>query len=184
LVIISITLLGGACVDARQAFDDYHGRIPDAAPADAAPIVSTLPDVTGQWFAVAHPPVDGKFFYLEVTYGFTAVTTNTAKLEFSAQPLDYTTMAPVGDPFVAHMVPVDMNANADIPMNGLLPAAANDISGTEVTVAATVHATLVSTDFICGTLTGQAGPLDLTGTTFGAQRITGSTLPSPISACQ
>lgn len=186
MVAVATTVLGGACVDARQAFDDYGQRLPDAAPPVDAPIVSTLPDVTGEFYGVAAPPTgaDQRLFHFRITYAFRAVTENTGKLDFSAQALDYTSFQPVGDPFVSTDLDVRSDATVDIPMVGLLDHAANSVSGTDAQVNAVVHAQLVSADFICGTLTGIAGPLDLQGTTFGAQRITGPTLPTPIYACQ
>lgn len=188
LVAVATTVFGGACVDARQAFDDYGKRLPDAAPPIDAPIVSTLPDVTGTFYSVAAPPTgaDQRLFHLLVTFVFTPVTENTGKLDFSAQALDYTTFAPVGDPFVSTDVDVHSDATADIPMIGLLDHRANSVSGTDAQVNAVVHAQLISTDFSCGTLTGIAGPLNLEGTTFAGQRVasTDPPFPTPIYVCQ
>jgi hypothetical protein len=172
-------------VDAKGAFKDYGERVPDAAPPIDAPIVSDIPDVTGDWYGIAHPPFDGKYFYFKIHFGYTPITSNTGKVSFNAQPLKFADgQTPVGDPFITPESAVGNDATANIVMKGFLPAEANSVAGNEIYVDAVVHSTFVSADFQCGTLTGTGGPVDLQGTTFGAQRMTGDVFPPPISACQ
>lgn len=182
--VLGLALLGG-CVNARDEFDDFGDRIPDAAPPIDAPIVSTLPDVTGEFYTAARPPLgEDRFFHFRTTIVFTPVTENTGLLDFSAQPLDYETFEPVGEPFVIEDAEVRNDATADLPLVGPLPARANSVTATEVELDAIIHAQLKTVDFLCGTLTGTGGGLPLDGSTFGSVRIPdGGALPPLVANC-
>lgn len=114
---------------------------------------------------------------------YTPVTENTGRLDFVGQPLDHETLEPVGtDSFVASDVMVNSDATYDVPLVGTLPARANPLS-TPVLTNADIHGSIVSADFLCGTVTGTAGNLNLEGSEWSATRITGATLPPQVLRC-
>jgi hypothetical protein len=174
-------------VDAKGSFDNFGNRIVDADVRSLdAPIVSTLPDITGDFFMVARPDLpEDRFFSFRAVNMFHAVTENTGTFDWEAIALDWQTFEPVGEPFTNTAVPVASDATADMPLIGQLDGRANSVSGSTVTFNDTVvHVTLVTDDFICGTLTGDASGFPLAGSTFGAVRITGDTLPPGIARCE
>jgi len=180
LAVASLTLVG--CVDAREAYDDFGSRLVDGGSGDVdGEVVSSLPDIDGDdWFIVVHPvTVDDRVIQFRATFDLTAVTENTGKVDVSAQPLTVADQTAVGDAFVASDQPVESDASFTAPFEGILPAAANSISGADAPVDSQLHAEIRSDQFICGTLTGQAGALPLEGTTWAAVRVTGDTLPAP-----
>jgi len=186
LASLAAAALAGGCVDARGAYDDYGDRVVDASTEkpDAA-IVSELPDASGRWLIAVWPanlPED-RIIQFDAMLSQTPVTANTAKIDISAQPLTVADRTPVGTAFVANHQDVDNTASFDAPFNGTLPGAANPVSGTDATVSAHLLAQIKTDQFLCGTLTGMAGPLPLDGTQWAAIRITGDTLPAPIFRC-
>jgi hypothetical protein len=114
----------------------------------------------------------------------TPVTTNTGLVDISAQPLSVADRTAVGEAFVATETEVASDASFDAPFIGVLPGAANPVSGSDANVNAVLVAQIRSDQFLCGELTGMAGPLPLQGTTWAAVRITGETLPAPIFRCE
>jgi len=185
---LAVLLLG--CVDPRGEYDSFAQRSPDGGP-DAEPEVDgmpveSIPELDGEFYVVAKLNVasaDDKLVYFRTTIDYTAETQNTGRLNWSAQPLDYHTLEPVGAPLVATDVPVGSDATTDVPFVGVLPARANPVTNTDADIDAVVHAQIRSQDFLCGTITGTGGAISLDGTTFGAQRITGSAYPSAIVRC-
>lgn len=176
------------CYDAGDAYDDYKDRVFDAAPEvdiDGG-IVSTLPDVDGEFYLVARPAGLGekRLFHLRVTFTMTPVTENTATLDYAAYFLDYQTLEPVGDEVIEQGIEVSSDASYDAPLEGTVPAAANSVSGTNAEMDGVLVGTIVSEDFLCGTATGTAGALSLDGTEWAAVRITGDTLPPPVWRCE
>jgi hypothetical protein len=176
--------MAAGCVDARDEYDKFGARVPDAAPPIDAPIVSALPDVNGELYTLARPPLDeDRFFHFRVTAVMRPVTENTARLDWTAQALDYATLEPVGAPFVALDNEVRNDATVDIPLVGTLHARANAVTTTEVELDATIHAQLIGDGHVCGTLSGTGGPLPLQGSSFGALRIDGPDLPTVLPRC-
>lgn len=182
--VVYLTVLVG-CVNARESFDDFGDRVPDAAPSIDSEIISNLPDVTGEFYTVANLVNTDRYFRFITTHEFTPVTENTGLLDSSHQPLDHETLEPVGAPLVSEGVEVRSDGRADLPLIGLLPARANSITGTDVQLNAIIHAQIRTTDFICGDLTGQAATLPVDGSTFGSGRIQppGDVLPAMIARC-
>lgn len=181
----ALALIG--CVDARGEYDDFGDRLPDDEQVQVdAGFVSQLPDVDGEWLLAVHPaglPED-RILYFRTTLTLEAVTENTGLLDLSAQPLAFEgAMGPVGDAFVASQREVGADASFTAPFVGTLPAEANPVTGSNAAVNAEMQAILRSDNFVCGTLTGQAGALPLEGTTWGAVRITGDTLPTAVIRC-
>lgn len=181
----SLALVG--CVDARGAYDDYSNRLVDASTQDVdGQVVSVLPDVNGDWLIAVLPanlPED-RIIQFRATFTMTPVTANTATMDVSAQPLTVADHTPVGDAFTAANQEVATDATFHAPFTGTLPGAANPVSGTDAVVNAVLQAQIKTDQFLCGSLSGVAGPLPLDGTTWAAVRITGDTLPSPIFRCE
>lgn len=184
-VVSSLALLG--CVDARAEFDDFGARLVDANNTQIdGEIVSSLPNVDGEWLLAVRPASVGKINILfRTTFDLTPVTENTGRISISAQPLTVADQTPVGVPLTAADQDVRSDASFEAPLIGLLPGAANPvIEGSNAAINGTLFGQLRSADFICGTLAGTAGSLSLEGTTWAAVRITGDTLPEPVVRCE
>lgn len=187
-VSVSALCMGMAvgCVNARDEFVDYGNRIVDAdTTVIDGTIVSSLPDVTGDFYFTATPDLPQKLvFKLRVDLVFRSVTENTGELDFSGQPLDFETGEPVGDfKFTATDVPVNSDASFAIPLEGILPARSNPVSMTNAVVDAVVVGSIIDGDFWCGVLTGTAGGLDLQGSEWGSIRIVDGTFPPQVLRC-
>jgi hypothetical protein len=180
----SMALVG--CVDARGAFDEYGDRFADAGNSDVdGQIVSSLPDVDGDWLIAVRPNLpEDRIIQFRATFDLTAVTENTGKIDIAAQPLKVSDRTPVGDAFIANEQNVLSDASFEAPFVGTLPGEANPVSGSNAAVDSVLVAQIKSDQFVCGSLTGVAGPLPLDGTTWAAIRITGDTLPAPIFRCE
>jgi hypothetical protein len=95
---------------------------------------------------------------------------------------------PAAPQFGSNNMQVALDGTFTAPLTGTLPGDANPIvKGNVVTADGVQHGVIISTDLICGTLTGTAGPLPLDGSTFAAIRIPdneiGPQLPTPVTAC-
>jgi hypothetical protein len=166
------------CVNARDEYNDFSDRLIDASGTGIdAPVVSSLPDVNGQWLVKAKPPVEGEFyFYFTTTITFTPVTTNTGRLAWQPQPHDFQTFENVGELLDAQEGDVDETASVALGMTGVLPGRANSLTQATVNLNGSLMAHLMSTDFICGEITGVAGTFPLQGSTFAAARYPGGDL--------
>jgi hypothetical protein len=80
--------------------------------------------------------------------------------------------------------PVDGAGAFSAAFDGMLPAAANPVTNTDLALDAVKHGTIVAPDFLCGTFTGSAGGLNLAGTTWAAVPIVDGELPEPVWACR
>lgn len=182
--VASLTLVG--CVDARGDYDDFGDRLVDAGSGDVdGEVVSELPAVDGEWFLAVRPNLpEDRIIQFRATIDLTPVTANTGLIDVSAQPLSVADQTAVGSAFVALEQEVGNDASFDAPFIGTLPGAANPVSGTDAAVDAILVAQLRNDNFMCGELTGQAGPLPLAGTTWAAVRITGETLPTAVFRCE
>ena len=182
--VASLTLMG--CVDARGAYDDFSGRLVDAGSGDVdGEVVSELPNVDGEWLIGVRPNLpEDRIIQFRATMDLTAVTANTGLIDISAQPLSVADQTAVGNPFVATEEEVSSDASFDAPFVGTLPGAANPVSGSDANVDAVLVAQIRNENFLCGELTGMAGPLPLAGTTWAAVRIDGDTLPTVVFRCE
>jgi hypothetical protein len=176
--------VGAGCTNPRDRFDDFDVVDADTTEIDA-PLVSTIPDVTGDWLLMAKPPV-GKdiFLYFYTTVTYTPVTENTGTITVECQPLNWQTFEPVGDLITGEPEEVGADATFDWDLDGVIPPEANSVTGSNSPINGVVHGTILHADFMCGTLTGTAGALNLQGSLFGARRITGSELPEGIHRCE
>lgn len=172
------------CVNARDEFTDYGNRVIDAAPPVDAPIVSTIPDPTGEWLITARPNLSQKtFLNLRGTFTYTPITENTGELDYTVTALNYQTLEPVGDPFIGEDRPVGQDASFSVPLVGTLAGEANPITNSPIALNAELHGTVITADFLCGMATGDASGLNLEGTTWAAVRITGDELPEAKWRC-
>ena len=185
----ALGILCAACTSSRDEYDDYGDRIIDAdtTPIDAR-IISEVPDVSGTFYVTARPPLPEKrVLHFISTHVFTPTGPNTGRLDWRTVPLDYMTLEVVeGYEYVEEDVEIESDGSGDIPLLGIIPGEANSISGSDSEIDATIHFTIMTADFACGSLTGEAGPLNLEGSTFATQRIENADvrpLPDPIVRC-
>lgn len=184
--VVSLTLVG--CVDARGAYDEFGNRLPDADEGGVdGEEVEELPAVTGTWLLAVRPnlPEDRIIqFTATLDLSVDSATPNIGVIDIEAQPLTVADRTPVGDLFAAFDQPVASDATFTAPFVGVLPGEANPVSGSNANVDAELAAHLVDANFVCGTLSGNAGALPLDGTTWAAIRIPeGGALPDPIFRC-
>jgi hypothetical protein len=91
--------------------------------------------------------------------------------------------------FMSNDMHVALDGSFTAPLHGSLPGDSNPIvkGNVATTNDGEQHGAIISTDLICGTLTGSAGPLPLDGSTFAAIRIApgtiGDQLPTPVTGC-
>jgi hypothetical protein len=122
------------------------------------------------------------------------VTVHEQTLDLTLQPLDAVTKEPVGDPWAVTDVPIaaDGSFTADFGTWPLPPESYPLLDDPFLTVNEfVVTGKTVSADAFCGNISGYAqifgnSPADrvgLAGSTFGATRITGETLPPAVGSC-
>jgi hypothetical protein len=160
-------------------------EVPDAVPPDAE-WPAPDPDLTGEALLTVHPVSipEQYLVYFRATYVMRAGPGNTARLDATLQPLAYDTLEPVGEAFVATDLLVDAHDGFALDLDGILPGAANPVTGTDVPLDLNLHATVRTHDLACGTIIGTAGPLPLQGSTFGSVRIPDDqSMPAPVFAC-
>lgn len=183
------------CVDPRGSFDDFDHR---AGTTDASTIdrpMSTLADISGTFLLGVRggfePSNDPAFYIQMIVEWDLELTGETGVLDGSFMPLcvhascnGVRNMLPPA--FIANDRAVASDGTFQQPVAGMLPGGANPFSGTEQPLDGNLDATIISTDLVCGAITGTAAGLDLTGSTFAAIRITNTSppmLPAPIAAC-
>jgi hypothetical protein len=116
------------------------------------------------------------------------------RLDLMLQPLDSVTMAPTGTPWNVTDVPIAADGSfiVDFGTRAVPPEAYPLLNDPFLTVNEfTLTGKTTSTDSFCGNASGYAQILGrsaadrvrLEGTTFGATRISGETLPAPVGAC-
>jgi hypothetical protein len=191
LLVTAVSLGAIACVDPAKRFQEFNERIIDAgARIDAAPI-DVIPDITGEFYlAVAPDPFPGATFHFVSTGTLTRTGDGLATVIFSHHPLDARTRVRVGDPMVTDEATVDRNGQFSASFGGMVDGRANEVTGSELTVAITFHSTILTEDVWCGVVAGGIlSPLSLPldGSPFGAVRIApgtiGDDLPDPVTDC-
>jgi hypothetical protein len=143
--------------------------------------VVDLANVDGEFLMTIRPDLpEDRLVSYRVTYD---VDPANATLGYSAIALRVDDSTPVGDTITAGPFALDDDAAFQGVFDGVLPAPANPISGTDVVVDAMKLGAVIDADFLCGTMTGTAGALSLDGTTWASVRITGPGLPEPVWTC-
>jgi hypothetical protein len=191
--VVALSALVG-CVDARKSFDQFGDHVVDANTSmPDNPIVSMIPDATGHFLFSAHIAAAPNAAPIEVISDFT-VTSNgngSGKVSYMGYALTTADLQIATDPPGPHFQAADQiiapDATFTAALTGTLPGDANPITpGLQVSVNGVLHATIKSTDLICGTITGTA-IVDLSGSTFGIIRVApgtiGAALPPPVVAC-
>jgi hypothetical protein len=118
-----------------------------------------------------------------------------ASLALTLQPLDGVTKAPVGPPWTAADAPIsaDGRFTANFGTQPVPTAAYPLLDDPFLTVHEFVlTGATISSDTFCGSVSGYAQVLGtepsdrirLEGSTFGAVRMTGSALPTPVTDCR
>ncbi len=182
-----VTLTPRADIDG--AADASTVRLTAAGLRDRAVALTVAED------AVVDAPAIGGDFLMSIRGGFApegpplryrvtyAVDPVTAALSYSATALRVDDAQPIGAPVTATGAALGEDASFVGPFAGELPGEANPFSGTTGVVDAMKLGRVVDADRLCGTMTGAIGALPLDGSTWGAVRIIGSTLPAPSFAC-
>jgi len=148
-------------------------------------------DITGQFLMSLAPviwPTQPVFFYAYVIV-------KGSRLDFTLQPLEPTTKEPVGPPWTKRNVPIADDGSFTVDFGTkLLPSAAYPVLESPIPLTLEgfrLTGKTISNDLFCGNVTGRVQVLPgnsdrilLSGSTFGASRITGDTLPEPVSSCQ
>ena len=147
-------------------------------------------DVSGRHLLTLAPviwPSEPVFFAAEIEV-------HGASLDLTLQPLDRVTQVPVGAPWVATdaVIASDGSFKADFGTQALPAEAYPLLNDPLLTVNECIlSGKTISEDGFCGNVGGYAQVLGvhvsdrvrLEGTTFGAVRITGDPLPTPVSGC-
>jgi hypothetical protein len=148
-------------------------------------------DVTGSHLLTVSPviwPSNPMFFRADVL-------ANGSSIDLSLQPLAFDTREPVGDPWELSGLPIEADGSfvgdfgaRDLPIE-TYPIV--DIEGSIDIESFVLTGKTTSTDGLCGGLGGYAqfltpsaaDRISLDGSSFGAVRIEGDTLPEPVSSC-
>jgi hypothetical protein len=197
--VMAFLVLG--CVDPKEQFDEFGGRVVDAAPPPDTGGGAVF-DITGSFLLAIQAPVGNDPIRFLVTSVFTAEgDAGTADLTFQALKFDACNPAgnggtEVGDSITINDVPVDASGTFDIMQQGTtVVEAANPLcTGLPGDIVADIEfvGTIKSADLICGDVKGMVmSPvsLSLNGSTFGAVRVTepvmtgDANLPTAVAAC-
>jgi hypothetical protein len=182
-----------ATVDFSQApAACVHPQPKRACPLAALPPSSGAFDVTGQYLLTIGPVI----WPAQALYFTATVAVHGSSLDFTLQPLDGTTYAPVGDAWNVPDVSLEVDGSFTVSFGERpLPAAAYPLFDDPFLTLGdfTLIGKTTSKDAFCGSVSGYAqvllpprvsDRLRLEGSTFGATRITGDTLPAPVSSCR
>lgn len=190
VVLITSVVPVVACVDARNRFEAFDDRVVkvDADTTDS-PMVDQIPNIDGVWLVAVNPSVaPGSYVQIAVTWD---VTSNgaTGELDGSYQPLttfglppDSQGRTPVGAAIIANDAAVDNTATFTARLVGILPGPANPVSGNEFDIDIMLTGTIRSETFVCGTVAGMVGPLNVAGSTFAAIPMA-DPIPAPVAMC-
>lgn len=191
---VSVAAIAGTgCVDAKGSFDDFEGRVIDAANNTVdAPMVDMIPDVSGTFlWGLAPDFAPAATIRLIGTHTLTQNGDGTATLSVILQPVGVLGGAndglPVGNALTVDNIAVDNTASFSFALTGNLPGTANPVSGTDLALDLTVDGNIRDMDTMCGLVNGSAGVAPLNNSTFGSMRITagtmGNALPTALVTC-
>ena len=152
---------------------------PDSTGVDVDTGPPPPPGIAGNWLLAASTPLDPSlpFQFLVLAE---EVGPDTYNLTMTPLSLDVgSTTAPrqpVGEPKILFGVPLTIDAGFEIYTGPLvIPAAANPVTGTEVTVDILLSGMPGGNPF-CGNISGSVtapAPADLAGSTFGTEKVNG-----------
>jgi hypothetical protein len=201
---LAIGLLAATgCVDPKGAFDDFAGRVIDAAPPIDAAVCNDLPDINGQFlfgFASTINPETPLQFIANVTLtengdgtSSMAMSLQPLVLEAPARPEDPPLRTPIGD-LIASPPPVKISETCQATLvyeRKTVPGRANPLTYSQATATLEVQVEIRTADLFCGPVNGDVvAPtmISVDGSNFGAIRITPGTigdaaLPQPVSRC-
>jgi hypothetical protein len=160
----------------------------DAAPTFDAPMLDVIPDVSGTFLiGLTNDLLAGTMPIRFLSTQTVVNTGGTYKVTLSFQPLDKTTLLPVGTPANFPEVTVGQTGEFTVALPGelVIPAEADTLTQAAiVSNGVVVHGRITSEDNHCGTLEGNVTapiPADLAAqhTTYGAIRVTSSSPPFP-----
>jgi hypothetical protein len=174
----------------QASIECVHPQPKQACEPPALPPGTQVFDVSGQYLLTLAPviwPAQPVFFTADVSV-------NGASLDFTLQPVDGTTKVPLGPAWEVTGIPIADDGSFTVDFGSRnLPGPAYPLINDPLLVLEdfTLTGKTTSMDTFCGNVTGDArvlphnsDKLPLEGSTFGAARITGGTLPAPISSCQ
>ena len=174
--LLLVTLVS-SCTDAAGRFAEFGENVIDAAQivVPDAQELEELPDVTGRFLSGISPVVlPEAIIKFDTALVLTKNDDGTGLLDVTFTPLSVADGTPVGTPLVSNGAVVSNAGEVSVPVAGVIPGAANPISGTEIRLDAAAVVVLRSADLLCGDVTGrvsQPTPLDLTGSTIAVIRI-------------
>lgn len=183
----------GACVDAGKSFDDFSDRVgtTDANTTDRPP--SAVHNVTGTFLVSVHAGFETSndpAYYVQLLVNWTLTDGDSVTLDGSFTPLCVnsacTLMREQIPPALTNVAPVAGDGTFSQRLQGTLPGGANPLSGTAQPLDGTLEGSIISENAVCGTVSGMVAGIDLTGSTFGAIRVTDTTpanLPPPVASC-
>jgi hypothetical protein len=184
-------VLTAACVDPKGSLKEFESRVVDAAPKNTKcpTFENGVPNISGTWLFGARDTVVPQSADIIFLFTF-KMNLGQKTVDSTAQPLDFTTKKPVGNPISSTGIPVE-ECLFDIPFDATVPATANPITQAEAVLDADVPAYIQSDKFICGSLHGTVPALNfnLENQTFGmipvdADAVTKGTLPPSIHRCE
>jgi hypothetical protein len=162
-----------------------------ACPPATLPMGSEVFDVTGSHLLTVSPVI-----WPSNPMSFRAdVLVNGSSIDLSLQPLAFETKEPIGDPWELGGLPIEADGSfvadfgaRDLPIE-TYPIV--DIEGSIDIESFILTGKTTSTDGLCGGLGGYAqfltqsaaDRISLDGSSFGAVRIEGATLPEPVFSC-
>ncbi len=182
-----------ACVDAGKSFNDFGDRVgtTDANTVDRPP--SSIHNITGSFLLSVHAGFETSndpAYYVQLLANWTLVDGDTVTLDGSFVPLCVNTacteMRAQIPPALTNVAPVAVDGTFAQALSGTLPGGANPLSGTQQPLMGTLQGIILDENTACGTVTGTVAGIDLTGSTFGAIRVTDTapaSLPPPVANC-
>lgn len=189
--VLAIGLVG--CVDAGKSFDDFGDRVgtTDANTVDRPP--SSVHNITGTFLVSVHAGFETSndpAYYVQLLANWTLTEGASVTLDGSFTPLcvnaSCTELRAQIPPALTNVAPVAADGTFAQPLVGTLPGGANPLSGTMQPMNGTLQGVILDENTACGSVTGTVAGIDLTGSTFGAIRVTDSapaSLPPPVAIC-
>ncbi len=184
LALAGFVLVAG-CTDTKGKLNRFLDETADVRtpPPDTSVGGGTIADVNGTFLLALEATIaPGLPLQFLTTVKFTEdAAGGGGTLDLDLQPLALdlgsttSPRTPVGDPIVAHGVPVAADGSwvADLGTVAV-PGAANPLTGSDISANVVLHGVIQSADLMCGTVTGKIfSPIqsDLAGSTFAAARV-------------